>query len=70
MERGMLKAQEAETMAAQGLFDSAGALFAACKVEFETAGCSDYAKMAEKKREVAIKHARKIFMRFFFPHGG
>jgi len=59
LRKGMEKAAAAEEAATQELWESAAELFRAARRAFEAAGCKEYATMAEKKWEVAIKHSKK-----------
>lgn len=59
LENAIAKAAEAEQAAEQEFWETAAELFNTAKLEFEAAGCSKYATMADKKRDVAIKHSKK-----------
>ena len=52
------KAMEGEGAVQEGDFGKAALAFSGSKIDFETAGCDEYASMAEKKRDLSLKHAR------------
>ena len=53
MTEAIRKAQEGEEAAQEGKFEKASISFSGSKIDFESAGCLEYARMAENKRHVA-----------------